>query len=330
MPHLASCLGDRRPGVDRFQVRALLERTFAAAAPATFVSVAAASAQGLLARGHDQALIDGLIDRLVAQMPVGAFRPSPPQPPADLRRRPALAEPASDRGTQLLLDSDPSRSWALTPQVSLPLRIPRLVAAVGLAVAGDLAVDALVALADSGRDRLHGLPSGEPVSDLDPVVLGEVAAADRLIDKGHRASIYEPQGPTAQRHTHPPRSSRSTRPLSDQLKVAALRVHRRLVPRSLRHRKPFRSGFATTPRNRPVYPVIFIDAMVVKVRDGQVANKPVYVVIGVTVDGERDILGLWAGDGGEGAKFWLSVFTEIKNRGGQGGFRTSASPSVMG
>jgi hypothetical protein len=58
--------------------------------------------------------------------------------------------------------------------------------------------------------------------------------------------------------------------------------------------------------NRPlekVYPVIFIDAMVVKVRDGQVANKPVYVVIGVTVDGERDILGLWAGDGGEGAKF---------------------------
>ena len=54
--------------------------------------------------------------------------------------------------------------------------------------------------------------------------------------------------------------------------------------------------------NRPlekVYPVIFIDAMVVKVRDGQVANKPVYVVIGVTVDGERDFLGLWAGDGGE-------------------------------
>ncbi len=65
-----------------------------------------------------------------------------------------------------------------------------------------------------------------------------------------------------------------------------------------------------------IYPVIFIDAMVVKVRDGQVMNKPVYVVIGVSVNGERDILGLWAGDGGgEGAKFWLSVFTEIKNRG---------------
>src|SRR5206468_8649967 len=54
---------------------------------------------------------------------------------------------------------------------------------------------------------------------------------------------------------------------------------------------------------------------VVKVRDGQVRNKPIYVVIGVTVNGERDILGLWAGDGGEGAKFWLQVLTELKNRG---------------
>lgn len=80
------------------------------------------------------------------------------------------------------------------------------------------------------------------------------------------------------------------------------------------------TGEMTEWLSRPlekVYPVIFIDAMVVKVRDGQVMNKPVYVVIGVTVDGERDILGLWAGDGGEGAKFWLSVFTEIKNRGVQ-------------
>jgi transposase-like protein len=71
-------------------------------------------------------------------------------------------------------------------------------------------------------------------------------------------------------------------------------------------------------RTRPldqVYPVLFIDAIVVKVRDGQVVNRPIYVAIGVTVNGERDILGLWAGDGGEGAKFWLSVLTEIKNRG---------------
>jgi putative transposase len=65
----------------------------------------------------------------------------------------------------------------------------------------------------------------------------------------------------------------------------------------------------------PVYPVIFIDAIVVKVRDGQVTNRPFYVVIGVTTAGERDILGIWAGDGGEGAKYWLAVLTEIKNRG---------------
>ena len=64
-----------------------------------------------------------------------------------------------------------------------------------------------------------------------------------------------------------------------------------------------------------VYPVIFIDALVVKIRDGQVTNRPIYVVVGVTVNGERDILGLWAGDGGEGAKFWLAVLTDIKNRG---------------
>ena len=70
--------------------------------------------------------------------------------------------------------------------------------------------------------------------------------------------------------------------------------------------------------NRPldrVYPVVFIDAIHVKVRDGQVRNKPFYILLGVTVNGERDILGIWAGDGGEGAKYWLGVLTEIKNRG---------------
>lgn len=44
-------------------------------------------------------------------------------------------------------------------------------------------------------------------------------------------------------------------------------------------------------------------------------RRAIYVAIGVTVNGERDILGLWDGDGGEGAKFWLSVLTETKNRG---------------
>jgi transposase-like protein len=71
-------------------------------------------------------------------------------------------------------------------------------------------------------------------------------------------------------------------------------------------------------QNRPldtVYPVIFIDCIHVKIRDGQVANRPIYVALAVTVDGGRDILGLWAGDGGEGAKYWLRVLSELKNRG---------------
>jgi transposase-like protein len=58
-----------------------------------------------------------------------------------------------------------------------------------------------------------------------------------------------------------------------------------------------------------VYAAIFIDAIMVKVRDGQVANRSVYAAIGVTLAGEKDILGLWAGTGGEGAKFWMSVLT---------------------
>jgi putative transposase len=73
-------------------------------------------------------------------------------------------------------------------------------------------------------------------------------------------------------------------------------------------------------QNRPldaVYPVIFIDVINVKIRDGNVANRPIYVALAVTADGERDVLGLWAGEhgGGEGAKYWLRVLTEIKNRG---------------
>jgi len=73
----------------------------------------------------------------------------------------------------------------------------------------------------------------------------------------------------------------------------------------------------------PVYPVVFIDAINVKIRDGKVANRPIYVALAVTCEGRREILGLWAGEApsvtggsvGEGAKYWLHVLTEIKNRG---------------
>jgi transposase-like protein len=65
----------------------------------------------------------------------------------------------------------------------------------------------------------------------------------------------------------------------------------------------------------PIYVAVFIDAIHVKVRDGQVTNRPVYAAIGVTVDGRKDVLGLWMGSGGEGAKFWMSVLIDLKNRG---------------
>lgn len=65
-----------------------------------------------------------------------------------------------------------------------------------------------------------------------------------------------------------------------------------------------------------VYAAVFIDAIMVKIRDGQVRNRPVYAAIGVDLDGHKDILGMWAGEGdGESAKFWLAVLTDLRNRG---------------
>src|SRR5215203_1572969 len=164
-------------------------------------------------------------------------------------------------------------------------------------------------------DLLNRLAPGEAVGDRDPIILGQKPRTDRSLDEAHPASVDEPHRSAAQRHTHFLSGRRSRQASPDQLEIAALDRRRHLVVRVSRHPNPLDSGFATFTRNRQVYPVIFIDAIVVKVRDGQVRNKPIYVVIGVTVNGERDILGLWAGDGAEGAKFWLQILTELKNRG---------------
>ena len=61
------------------------------------------------------------------------------------------------------------------------------------------------------------------------------------------------------------------------------------------------NDWSARPLNE-VYAAIFIDAIVVKIRDGQVANRPIYAAIGVSLEGEKDILGLWAGTGGEGGE----------------------------
>ena len=64
-----------------------------------------------------------------------------------------------------------------------------------------------------------------------------------------------------------------------------------------------------------VYPIVYVDCLMIKVRqDKRIINKAVYVVLGIDISGRKDILGLWVNET-EGAKFWLSVFTELKNRG---------------
>ncbi len=66
-----------------------------------------------------------------------------------------------------------------------------------------------------------------------------------------------------------------------------------------------------------VYPILYLDALHVKIRDaGHVQNRAIYVVIGINLEGDKEVLGLWAGQA-EGAKFWLQVVTELKNRGVQ-------------
>lgn len=71
-------------------------------------------------------------------------------------------------------------------------------------------------------------------------------------------------------------------------------------------------------QNRPldeVYPILYLDATIVKVRsEGRVVNKSAYLAIGINIDGIKDVLGIWL-EQSEGAKFWLKVMTELKNRG---------------
>ena len=75
------------------------------------------------------------------------------------------------------------------------------------------------------------------------------------------------------------------------------------------------AAWHTRPLER-VYAAVFIDALHVKIRDGQVGPRPVYAAIGVDLAGHRDVLGMWAGEGdGESAKYWLAVLSELRNRG---------------
>jgi transposase-like protein len=72
-------------------------------------------------------------------------------------------------------------------------------------------------------------------------------------------------------------------------------------------------------QNRPlaaIYPIIYLDALHLKLRrQGRIENVAVYIVLGVDLEGHRDVLGHWLGDGAEGANFWLSVITDLQARG---------------
>jgi transposase-like protein len=74
-------------------------------------------------------------------------------------------------------------------------------------------------------------------------------------------------------------------------------------------------------QNRPlaaVYPIIYRDAIHIKMRrDGKVSNTAVHIILGVDLEGHRDVLGHWVADGQESANFWLSVVTDLQNRGVQ-------------
>jgi putative transposase len=78
-------------------------------------------------------------------------------------------------------------------------------------------------------------------------------------------------------------------------------------------------------QNRPidaVYPILYLDALYVKIREtGHIQNRAIYVAIGVNMQGRKEVLGLWMGQA-EGAKFWLQVLTDLKNRGVQDIFIT--------
>jgi len=80
-------------------------------------------------------------------------------------------------------------------------------------------------------------------------------------------------------------------------------------------------GMVEVWQNRPlaqIYPIVYLDALHVKLkREGKIDNVAVYNVLGVDLEGRKDVLGHWVGDGGEGANFWLSVLTDLQTRGVQ-------------
>jgi putative transposase len=107
----------------------------------------------------------------------------------------------------------------------------------------------------------------------------------------------------------------STRDIEAHLEeIYGVRVGRDLISRVTDAVMDDARAWQTRPLD-DVYPVVFLDAIVLKVRDGgTVQRKACYLALAITMDGERDVLGMWFQDT-EGAKFWMQVLTELKTRG---------------
>ena len=107
----------------------------------------------------------------------------------------------------------------------------------------------------------------------------------------------------------------STRDISAHLhEIYGVEVGRELISKVTDAVMDDARAWATRPLE-DVYPIIFLDAMVLKIREnGSVARRACYLALGVTLDGDRDVLGLWFQET-EGAKFWMQVLSELKHRG---------------
>lgn len=107
----------------------------------------------------------------------------------------------------------------------------------------------------------------------------------------------------------------STRDIQDQLKeIYGVDVSPTLISTVTSSVMEEVKAWQTRPLDR-IYPIVYLDCIVVKVKeDNRITNKAVYLALGVNIEGHKELLGMWISKN-EGAKFWLGVLTELKNRG---------------
>jgi hypothetical protein len=190
-------------GMTTRDIRAHLRQMYDVEVSSDLISRVTAGVIEELAEWQSRPLDASVVDRLGAHRPLRPARVAAAQPPADLRRRPPPLRPPGHHGRQGGVGLEHARLGPAAPQMCLPVRIPGQVAAAGLAVAGDLPVDGLVALADPDRDDLDRLTTTQPVGDLDPVVW--------LRNRGLTGTSMKATRPASMNHSDPQLSDTPTR-----------------------------------------------------------------------------------------------------------------------